>query len=872
MKPIKLCLIAAAIAALAFCTLRPADAEGAAPPKAPKAPKEAPKPTEPAPTAADAELERARETVAKLPPREYAIYYLLLRLIRPRFGAEPTAVAVGSLRSMEEPVGGPLNNVEMLRLWAVLESGADVRRELDAELRRLVDTPLPPGEPSLARCGIEVLTIRAALRTGTRMRLGLEDRLKLLLEIADKASRVTTEGSGYNTPTCLQTQWFANHLWRALIARSAVDLKLAEKSKLWDRDLDLLCNACAPKTGFTGSRDQPHDDSNDLHSNLFAWSALALAASAPEKVLTKAVVGEAARCMKNGPDVLARLGKDYPGEAFSLGHLSLSALLATQLAPGKVEAAKWREGLYTEAKGMLTAPETASSQALALDLGLHDIRPGMLSSELVQAAEQSLMLIGLCGGMWTAEKGPLVGKSVSEVGLVLYAMSLIEQAERPQPIDPGTSEEDLNTAIIAAIDKGCRYLLSIQAADGSFPGEGHTGSQALCILTLLHGGYARTCPQIARAMAYVTGKDFAVSSLSYECGIILMMFQKFYEAEQIKAGVFEPKTLKGYSLARQAVWNSIPAAHRTVIQQLVVHLNSTRHKLSGWGYSAAETHEGWRDNSCSQYAMLGYRAASFLGAAVEDNIFVAETNRLLNDFITLKGGSKQPRAVRGLDTTGGKNDRTTAGESEAAMISPGGWGYQLPTRIDPTPAMTAAGVSSLMICLDEMRMRTGIDEHFEKRIREAIEGGLAGIGTLSFHQGAAGTEKMLTAGGWGMYTPYSIERGCVIAGVRLLCGDIDWYRIIARTLVGSQETDGKWRGLLDTCWAILCLRKASMPVVTEPRPPVVTPDPMPPVTTPDPKPPVTTPDPKPPEPKKPVITEGPSKPAESKPAEKETPK
>ena len=88
-----------------------------------------------------------------------------------------------------------------------------------------------------------------------------------------------------------------------------------------------------------------------------------------------------------------------------------------------------------------------------------------------------------------------------------------------------------------------------------------------------------------------------------------------------------------------------------------------------------------------------------------------------------------------------------------------------------------------------------------------------------------------TSQGWGLYyNLYSIERGCVLAGAKYLGGTLDWHTIGSEILVKLQRKDGSWAGRrydssaslennakqpIDTSLAILFLKAAAMPVITE---------------------------------------------------------
>jgi len=68
---------------------------------------------------------------------------------------------------------------------------------------------------------------------------------------------------------------------------------------------------------------------------------------------------------------------------------------------------------------------------------------------------------------------------------------------------------------------------------------------------------------------------------------------------------------------------------------------------------------------------------------------------------------------------------------------------------------------------------------------------------------------------WFYYWLYGIERLCAIAG-REKIGAHDWYAEGARKLVAIQRDDGSWGGPIDTCFALLFLRRATFTMMGGP--------------------------------------------------------
>jgi hypothetical protein len=72
----------------------------------------------------------------------------------------------------------------------------------------------------------------------------------------------------------------------------------------------------------------------------------------------------------------------------------------------------------------------------------------------------------------------------------------------------------------------------------------------------------------------------------------------------------------------------------------------------------------------------------------------------------------------------------------------------------------------------------------------------------------------------------------MMSGYELLHGGVDWYKIAARQIVDNQQESGSWGDVLGTSMAILVLRRASIPMVTQPPAPEPEPPAPPPAARP----------------------------------------
>ena len=114
---------------------------------------------------------------------------------------------------------------------------------------------------------------------------------------------------------------------------------------------------------------------------------------------------------------------------------------------------------------------------------------------------------------------------------------------------------------------------------------------------------------------------------------------------------------------------------------------------------------------------------------------------------------------------------------------------------------------------EEFGMRA---EEFGKRMERGIADGLAWL-NLNF---SVRNNPGPRGGRWHYYYLYGLERTGVLTDKRTgvltdkrFMGDHDWYREGAEYLVRRQRADGSWPGgLMDSCFALLFLRRATVPV------------------------------------------------------------
>ena len=236
------------------------------------------------------------------------------------------------------------------------------------------------------------------------------------------------------------------------------------------------------------------------------------------------------------------------------------------------------------------------------------------------------------------------------------------------------------------------------------------------------------------------------------------------------------------SLQIMALATGNPKRDRRRIRELATRLAKGQHRRGRytgmWGYTLDRG--GRADNSNSQFALLGLKAAADVGVKVNQKVW--------------------QRALK----------HWTSNQSRG-----GGWGYGGGAGYG---SMTSAGVASLVICGASLestraRWRGGRVVNCGKYAQnKPLMNGLIWI-TKNFSV-VTNPRK----GGWYYYYMYALERAGRLSGQRLF-GVHDWYREGAEALLSRQQAaTGAWRGrheapVLATSFSLLFLAKGSYPVL-----------------------------------------------------------
>ena len=319
--------------------------------------------------------------------------------------------------------------------------------------------------------------------------------------------------------------------------------------------------------------------------------------------------------------------------------------------------------------------------------------------------------------------------------------------------------------VLRSIDRAKLFLVSQQAADGSWEGGGQfkVGVTSLSLLALLNAGMTVDEEPVQFALAYLRSvKD---PEFTYEVSLMIMAL----------------------AAAKDGKRDNIR------ISSLVDKLEKTQIRTGGaagaWSYGSGSAPRSIGDHSNTQFAILGLRDAVHAGVSVSP-----KTWKLSRDHWM------------------------------ATQTSDGGWGYSATRGGGASGSMTVAGIASMLITSSMLRYERDFDKDGNPICCGTLEQSME---QKSLDRGIAWMERRFAIGrntgakAWLLYYLYGLERAGRLSGRRFF-GDHDWYREGAEFLVDRQsKRSGEWQGngamernpVIGTSLALLFLSKGLAPVL-----------------------------------------------------------
>ncbi len=354
-------------------------------------------------------------------------------------------------------------------------------------------------------------------------------------------------------------------------------------------------------------------------------------------------------------------------------------------------------------------------------------------------------------------------------------------------------------------DLGRPYMKDDEERDRSYG----SGRIALGLLTLLHADVPADDPVVVAGFDELRRREVTDT---YSLGIGLMAIAARYappgEVELLRSGaIAAPKP------------RELSAVDRELAVRWLAQLRQNVDTRVDPGYRLRFNYvPGPRfDNSVNQYGLLGLYSAQLCQLEVPVGLWRAAANHLL-DVQGDDNGRKVRLALtthrdlmRG-DANGGQQTRGSSG-----LVPARGYAYEWPDRPE-YGSMTAAGITGLVIARAGMT-NGGLDKaDVLPKVDAAIQSGFAWLAAeFQVRSNPGFIEK--ADSNW-FYYLYGVERACELAGVALV-QDRDWYYEGALQLMALQEGSGSFPldhpngKILDaTCFAVLFLKKATMPAVT----------------------------------------------------------
>jgi hypothetical protein len=338
-----------------------------------------------------------------------------------------------------------------------------------------------------------------------------------------------------------------------------------------------------------------------------------------------------------------------------------------------------------------------------------------------------------------------------------------------QPL-PGNARDK---AVQDAIKAGQDYLLKAQKPDGSWDGFGEAGSGtynpggpgAIALYALLESAksvpeheIAITDPQIKKGLDWLCGvkmdKTYSLALRASALQLALEQGGDYRKQLELDVKVLIDSTNDSKDLGIKGSY-SYPAT-------------------SDHGKAANAANANFcYDNSNSGYGLLGVWAGARANLEIPNEYWL----RVMEHWLNNQG-------------------------------SDGGWSYSKNVNPGTTATMTAGGVASLFVCIDNLLFDAFIKCDIQNQFKPAEDG-------LACMDRQITAQSGVTVGGFQHYYLYNVERVGLATG-RKYFGTSDWYKLGADLLVKSQNA-GAWGGsetpVPATAYAILFLVRGQHPVL-----------------------------------------------------------
>ena len=314
--------------------------------------------------------------------------------------------------------------------------------------------------------------------------------------------------------------------------------------------------------------------------------------------------------------------------------------------------------------------------------------------------------------------------------------------------------------VVKAIESAQKWLINQQRKNGSWPEQKRHGTLCghteIATFTLVYTGVHPNNPAVTKALDVLLNRN-----LGFTYAISMRCMAYAYIQRKLSG---EKRDLVRSAMKRDAAW-----------------LCQAQGNHGGWNYTSLGGGGGRYDFSNTQMAILALREAALAGAEIPNIIWQRAQN---------------------LYWEGQRRN--------------GGWGYTVKGS-DTRGSMTAAGLASIFITMDNLNLASGCPcrggrsastgGEFDRRVDAAL-GWLEKNFTPAKNPGHPRNRHQL-------YWLYSVERVGIAAGYKYF-GKHNWFQEGATLLVKEQK-GGHWTGhagtIPETCFATLFLYKGRAPIL-----------------------------------------------------------
>ena len=425
--------------------------------------------------------------------------------------------------------------------------------------------------------------------------------------------------------------------------------------------------------------------------------------------------------------------------------------------------------------------------------------------------------------------------------------------------------------INAAIKKGAEWLAKQQQKDGSYKGTYGTsysmGTTSIAMLALLKAGVNPKSPCIQAGFSSLSKLSL---SRMYSVCLYVMALEALYAPDEEE---LQKKGSDYVTVLRRNMRNRPSPLHKATVAKCIEWIIGHQQERI-WRYPT-----GGEDLSNTQYSLLALYSGMRMGYKVPSIVF-AKAARYMIDCQEKEGPEVEPFPVPAADfsikelkklekeirqslkkreresrkegiskdgpsTTLTEDPYSRFGvERRSHKMFSRGWSYSVPITTNPqtnykiigTGSMTTAGLACSVI------IKAGLEgsRYYVKEVKAALDkcirDGAAWLATnFSVETNPRTGSTAGTSTHYLYYYLYGLER----AGILSLCtmfGKHDWYNQGARYIISKQSPEGYWNANaaraarapnpgqpappvdhVDTCFALLFLKRATVPVISLPK-------------------------------------------------------